>query len=86
MSKPNGVGNSPFWRDVSNKLDDKMGWEGERREQSGVRGIVHGVYHGAVGCKDYLTGNSEKGNAEWERAGQQFDRSKNIGNSPPRKK
>ncbi len=36
-------------RSVSDKLDEKMGWKGEYKEKSGVRGFIHGVYHTGVG-------------------------------------
>lgn len=34
-----------------------MGWEGERKYQSGTRGFIHGVYHTAVGSVKYAVGN-----------------------------
>ena len=40
-----------------------MGWTGDRKEESGTRGAIHGVYHGAVGVGKYLHGNSEGGDA-----------------------
>jgi hypothetical protein len=36
-------------RGVSNWLDNKMGWEGERKEGSGTRAVIHGVYHSVIG-------------------------------------
>lgn len=77
-----GVSNNSFWRNISNKLDDKVGWD---TEKSGARGIVHGVYHDFVGTLKYLSNNPEGAKAEFNRANQQFERGKNLGNSPPRK-
>lgn len=80
-----GVSNNKEMRSVSDWLDGKMGWSGDRKEGSGTRGIIHGVYHGAIGAGKYLNGNKEGANAEWNRAGEQFSRGKNVGRSPPRK-
>ena len=44
-----GVSNNSFWRDKSDKLDKEMGWEGDRKYESGARGFIHGAYHKAVG-------------------------------------
>lgn len=63
-----GVSNNSFWRDKSDKLDKAMGWEGDRKYESGARGIIHGAYHKAVGVNKYLDGNSSGGKAESDRA------------------
>ena len=42
-SKP--LANPPFWRDVSNKLDKAMGWEGDYKDESRVRAIIHAGWH-----------------------------------------
>ena len=66
------VSNNKFWRGVSDKLDEKMGWEGERKDGSGARGILHGTYHGLVGTFRYATFDWERGRAEYNRAGNYF--------------
>mgnify|MGYP000889145185 FL=1 len=40
-----GVSNNSYWREKSNQLDAYMGWEGDRKYESGARGFIHGVYH-----------------------------------------
>jgi hypothetical protein len=40
-----GVSNNSYWREKSNQLDANMGWEGDRKYESGARGFIHGVYH-----------------------------------------
>jgi len=79
-----GVSNNKQMRSVSDRLDSAMGWSGERKDASGARGFIHGVYHGGVGVGKYVWGNSEGAHAEWNRAGEQFSKSKNVGRSPPR--
>ena len=79
-----GVSNHKGMRSFSDRLDNAMGWTGERKDGSGTRGFIHGVYHTGIGVGKYLYGNREGANAEWNRAGQQFSRSKNVGRSPPR--
>ncbi len=80
-----GVSNNKFFRGLSDKLDNKMGWEGDRKTGSGARGIIHGAYHYGVGVGKYCTGNTEGGKAEFNRGNEQFSRGKNLGNSPSRK-
>jgi hypothetical protein len=55
-----------------------MGWAGDKKEQSGVRGAVHGVYHSAVGVGKATSFNLQGAKAEFNRAGQQFDRTSNA--------
>ena len=86
MAEKGKVANNSFFRDyVSNPLDNAMGWTGERKEGSGTRGVIHGVYHGIVGCKDFVVGRSADAKAEFSRSKEQFSRSKNTGSSPPKK-
>lgn len=81
-----GVSNNSYWRSQSDKLDSAMGWEGDRKYQSGARGFIHGVYHAGVGLGKYACGNTEGGNAEMSRAGEQFGTgARNIGRTPPKK-
>ena len=79
-----GVSNNKTMRGVSDRLDDCMGWHGERKTGSGTRGAIHGVYHTAVGIGKFCVGNTAGASAELNRAGQQFSRARNVGNSPPR--
>lgn len=37
------MSNNGFWRDKSDRLDKFMGWEGDRKYESGARGLIHGV-------------------------------------------
>lgn len=80
-----GVSNNKEIRGFSDKLDSTMGWEGDRKYQSGARGFVHGVYHGGVGVIKYCIGNWEGGSAEMGRAGEQFSTGfRKIGRTPPK--
>ena len=63
-------------RSVSDELDEKMGWTGQKKEQSALRGLIHGVYHRCVGVAKKMAGNEEGAKAEFNRAGQQFDKAK----------
>ena len=65
-----GVSNNSFWRDKSDRLDKYMGWEGDRKYESGARGFIHGVYHEAVGIGKLACGNWEGCKAEYRRAGE----------------
>jgi len=79
-----GVSNHPGMRSISDRLDNMMGWTEERKETSGTRGLIHGVYHTGIGVGKYLYRNPEGAHAEWNRACEQFSRSKKIGRSPLR--
>lgn len=80
-----GVSNNSYWRGKSDQLDKSMGWEGDRKYQSGARGFIHGTYHAAVGVAKYAGLNFEGGNAEMRRAGEQFGTgAKHIGRTPPK--
>ena len=39
--KTKPLANPPEWRDRSNKLDKAMGWEGDYKDESRLRGFVH---------------------------------------------
>ena len=84
--KKGKVANNAFIRtNISDRLDNFMGWKDERKEGSGTRGVIHGVYHGIVGCKNYIVGRPDDARAEFSRSKEQFSKTKNIGSSPPRK-
>ncbi len=53
-----GVSNNSYWREKSNQLDAYMGWEGDRKYESGARGFIHGVYHEGVAYGKLLNGNT----------------------------
>lgn len=63
-----GVSNNSYWRDKSDRLDEAMGWTGGYKEDSAVRGTIHGVYHSAVGVIKHCSGNTEGAQAEFDRA------------------
>ena len=81
-----GVSNNKTMRGVSDWLDDKMEWEGKRKEESGTRGIIHGTYHTAIGIGKAACLNLQGASAEFGRAGEQFSKGRNVGRSPPRSK
>ena len=57
--------NPPPVRNFSDKLDNAIGWEGGYKEDSRVRGFIHGTWHAGAGI---VTGNPK----EFDRAGEQF--------------
>ena len=61
------LANPPAVRGFSDRLDEFMGWEGDYKDESRARGLVHGAWHTGAGI---VTGNPR----EFERAGEQFDR------------
>ena len=65
--KSEPLANPSAWRDASNKLDKAMGWEGNYKDESRLRGFVHGVWHSGAGI---VTGNPK----EFDRAGEQFSK------------
>lgn len=69
-----GVSNHAGHRSISDKLDQKMGWEGGYKETSGTRGFIHGTYHSSIGLYKGIRGNFEGAGAEFKRAGDQFGR------------
>ena len=75
-SKP--LANPPEWRDRSNKLDKAMGWEGDYKDESRLRGFVHGVWHTGAGI---ATGNPK----EFDRAGEQFSKTTRPPSPPTQK-
>lgn len=76
MMKEKGLSNDPFFRRISDYLDDKMDWKNEKQEQSGTRGLLHGMYHTMIGTLKYLANNSEGSSTEYSRAKIQFRRMK----------
>lgn len=69
-----GVSNNKSMRSFSDKLDSVCGWKDGYKEESGVRGFIHGVYHSGVGAAKWVAGNSEGAKAEFKRAGDQFSK------------
>lgn len=49
MSKDQKLANPPKWRGVSDQLDKTMGWEGQYKDDSRVRGAIHGTWHYGAG-------------------------------------
>jgi hypothetical protein len=62
------VSNNSYFRGWSDKLDSKMGWEGDRKYESGARGFIHGAYHEAVAYGKLAHGNTEGFKSEMGRA------------------
>lgn len=81
-----GVSNNSFWRDKSDKLDKYMGWEGDRKYQSGARGFIHGAYHEIVSYGKLACGNVDGFKAEMGRACEQYKTGfQKAGRTPPKK-
>ena len=75
--KSEPLANPPAVRGFSDRLDSAMGWEGAYKDDSRLRGLVHGAWHAGAGV---VTRNPK----EFERAGEQFDRTTRPP-SPPKK-
>ena len=59
-------------RGFSNYLDELFGWKDGYKDESSIRGFIHGVWHTGAGvCRFVSSGNAGD---EFIRAGQQFDR------------
>lgn len=43
------LSNNIFWRNISDKLDHSMGWQGAQRFKSRFRRLLHGSYHLMIG-------------------------------------
>lgn len=75
------LSNNPFFRKISDKLDNQFGWVGEDQEKSRIRGALHGLYHFTVGTAKMLYKNKEGAQCEFDRALIQFRRMKNGDNT-----
>lgn len=75
------LSNNPFFRKISDKLDNQFGWVGEDQEKSRIRGALHCLYHLVVGTGKMMYKNKEGAQCEFERALIQFRRMKNGGNT-----
>lgn len=73
QNKPT-LNNDPGHRSISDRLDKAMGWEGEKKDQSCARGMIHGIYHDREGIKREQKGDHEGAKLEWNRAQQQYDK------------
>ena len=71
------LSNNPFFRSISDSLDQKFGWVGEEQEKSRIRGALHGLYHTFAGIGKTLYKNEEGAKCEFDRAKIQFNRMKN---------
>jgi hypothetical protein len=65
MSGKEPLANPEGMRSFSDRLDKFMGWEGQYKDDSRLRGFVHGVWHDGAGL---ITGNPR----EHERANEQY--------------
>lgn len=58
---------------ISGPLDKAFGWGYDNpREESKVRGAIHGVYHTFQGVKEWCRGNNDNSSRQFDRAGEQF--------------
>lgn len=76
MLQEKELSNDPFFRKISDYLDDKLDWKNEKQEQSGTRGFLHGIYHTMIGTFKYFANNIEGSSNEYSRAKIQFNRMK----------
>jgi hypothetical protein len=82
---PPKLANPPAARSVSDQLDAAMGWQGAAKEQSRVRGYIHGEWHKGAAVVAAVSGDFEKAGAEAARAAEQYSRVVRPP-SPPAKK
>lgn len=74
------ISNNKEFRDISNALDKFMKWENETKNTNSVRGIIHGIYHSGIAIAKSMNGNEEGAKAEFDRAIEQFAKTKNLKN------
>ena len=43
--KEENLSNNRFWRNISDSIDQKLGWKEEEKHSSSLRGFMHGSYH-----------------------------------------
>ena len=67
-----GVSNNPFFREISNRLDDIPGFK-----DSSFRANLHGDYHMFMGNLKSSVGNREGASAEFNRAREQYEKARN---------
>lgn len=61
------LANPESMRGISDRLDKAMGWEGQYKDESRLRGFIHGTWHAGAGL---VTGNPR----EYDRAREQFQK------------
>ena len=61
------LANLPGMRSLSDQLDEMMGWKGQYKDDSRVRGAIHGTWHTIAGV---ATGNER----EFQRSDEQFSK------------
>ena len=59
-------------RNLSDRLDQAVGWHGAYKESSGTRGFIHGVWHSGACLGAAVTGGNAAG--ECKRARDQFSK------------
>ena len=72
------ISDNPDFRKISDDFDRLMGWEGDKKEKSPLRGAIHGVYHASIGIMKGFTGNVVGAEAEFKRAVVQFSKIKPL--------
>ena len=70
------LANPPAMRGFSDRVDRFMGWEGDYKNDSRLRGFIHGAWHTGAGV---ATGNKR----EYDRAGEQFNKTTRPRSPPP---
>lgn len=78
-NKQEPLANPPDVRNFSDKLDSFMGWEGDYKNDSRLRGAIHAAWHVGAGV---VTGNPR----EYERAGEQWSKTTRPPSPPAAKK
>ncbi|CAD8161733.1 unnamed protein product [Paramecium octaurelia] len=68
------LNNNRTMRSISDKIDDFFGWQHNYKQDSLVRGIIHGCYHGMWGVFKYMASNTVGSQREFKRAKDQFQR------------
>lgn len=57
MKNETGVSNHQGLRRISNHIDRMMGWEGDKKGRSLIRGVAHGFVHVLFGLYKLAHGN-----------------------------
>lgn len=55
-----------------------MKWQGEKKNESIIRGVLHGSHHFLMGVGKKIIGNAKGAKAEFKRAKDQFNLKRKI--------
>ncbi|CAD8094844.1 unnamed protein product [Paramecium sonneborni] len=72
------LNNNRTMRNISDKMDNFFGWQNGYKQDSLIRGIIHGCYHGMWGVLKYMALNGEGSKREFKRAKDQFQRNGRV--------